>query len=104
MTSGYLCVFSNLQVKAVLLDEILKDPEDVKNINEMITLYEAKSLKDTRNQLTTVSLKEAVEYVEKNPHPRLWKLIAEAALEKLNLNIAERCFVKTDDYHGIQLV
>jgi WD repeat-containing protein 35 len=70
----------------------------------MITLYEAKSLKDTRNQLTTVSLKEAVEYVEKNPHPRLWKLIAEAALEKLNLNIAERCFVKTDDYHGIQLV
>jgi hypothetical protein len=38
----------------------LKDPEDIKNINEMITLYEAKSFKDTRNQLTTVSLKEAV--------------------------------------------
>ena len=26
------------------------------------------------------------------------------SLEKLNLNIAERCFVKTDDYHGIQLI
>ena len=49
MTSGYLCDFSNLQVKAVLLDEILNDPDDIKNINEMITLYEAKSLKDTRN-------------------------------------------------------
>lgn len=104
MTSGYLCDFSNLNVKAVLLDEILKEPEDIKNINDMMADYEAKTLKDTRDYLTTVSLKEAVEFVEKNPHPRLWKLIAEAALEKLNFNIAERAFVKTDDYFGIQLI
>ena len=52
-----------------MLDEILKDPEDIKNVNEMITHYEAKTLKDTRDFLTTVSIKEAVEFVEKNPHP-----------------------------------
>lgn len=46
--------------------------------------YEAKTLRETREYLTTVSLKEAVEFVEKNPHKRLWKLIAEAALDKLN--------------------
>lgn len=101
LTSGYLCDFSNLQVKAVMLDEILKDPEDIKNINEMITHYEAKTLQDTRDFLTKVSLREAVEFVEKNPHPRLWKLIAENALDKLNFSVAERAFVKTDDYHGI---
>ena len=84
-----------------MLDEILKDPEDIKNINEMITHYEAKTLQDTRDFLTKVSLREAVEFVEKNPHPRLWKLIAESALDKLNFNVAERAFVKTDDYHGI---
>jgi hypothetical protein len=44
---------------------------------------------------------EPVDFVEKNPHPRLWKLIAETALEKFNFNIAERAFVKTDDYYGI---
>jgi WD repeat-containing protein 35 len=104
LTSGYLCDFSELQVKTVMLDDILKDPEDIKNINEMITHYEAKTLKDTRDFLTTVSLKEAVDFVEKNPHPRLWKLISETALEKLNFSIAERAFVKTDDYHGIQLI
>ena len=104
LTSGYLCDFSSLQVKAIMLDEILKDPEDIKNVNEMITHYEAKTLKDTRDFLTTVSLKEAVEFVEKNPHPRLWKLIAETALEKFSFNIAERAFVKTDDYYGINLV
>jgi WD repeat-containing protein 35 len=104
LTSGYLCDFSNLQVKAVMLDEILKDPEDIKNINEMITHYEAKTLKDTRDFLTTVSLKEAAEFVEKNPHPRLWQLIAETALDKMNLNIAERSFVKTDNYDGVKLI
>lgn len=101
LTSGYLCDFSDLQVKAVTLDEILKDPEDIKSISEMIQTFEAKNLKDTRDFLTTVSLKEAVEFVEKNPHNRLWQLIAETALDKLNFNIAERAFVKTDDYYGI---
>ena len=87
-----------------MLDEILKDPEDIKKIDEHITHYEAKNLKDARETLTAVSLKEAVEYVEKAPHPRLWNLIAETALEKMNLGIAERCFVKTENYHGIQLI
>jgi WD repeat-containing protein 35 len=104
LTSGYLCDFSNLQVKAVMLDELLKDPEDVKKITDLITNYEAKTLKDTRDFLTSVSLKEAVEFVENNPHPRLWELIAETALEKGNLAIAERSFIKTENYHGIQLI
>lgn len=104
LTSGYLCDFSDLQVKAVMLDEILKDPEDIKNINEMISYYEAKTLKDTRDYITTVSLREAVEFVDKNSHPRLWKLIAETALEKFNFSVAERAFVKTEDYHGVKLI
>jgi len=50
----------------------------------MLVEYEAKSLRDTRDFLTTVSLKDAVDFVEKNPHKRLWKLVAESALDKLN--------------------
>ena len=70
----------------------------------MVVEYEAKSLRDTRDFLTTVSLKDAVDFVEKNPHKRLWKLIAESALDKLNFNIAERAFVKNEDYFGVQFV
>ena len=70
----------------------------------MIVDYEAKSLRDTRDFLTTVSLKDAVEFVEKNPHKRLWKLIAESSLDKLNFGIAERAFVKNEDYYGVQFV
>lgn len=61
-------------------------------------------MRDTRELITTVSLKEAVDFVEQNPHTRLWKLITEAALEKVNLNLAERAFVKTEDYYGLQMI
>lgn len=104
LSAGYICDFSDLEVKSVLLDDVLKDPEEIKNIQEMFVLYDAKSLRDTRDLLTTVSLKEAVEFVEQNPHKRLWKIITEAALEKLNFGIAERAFVKNEDYYGLQLI
>ena len=43
-------------------------------------------------------------YADKNPHPRLWKLLANAALEDLELTIAEKAFVRCGDYYGVQLV
>jgi len=104
LSAGYLCDFTDLEVKSVLLDDILKEPEEIKNIQEMFIDFEAKSLRDTRDLLTTVSLKEAVEFVEQNPHRRLWKLVNEAALDKLNFSLAERAMVKNEDYYGVQLV
>jgi len=101
LSAGYLCDFTDLEVKSVLLDDILKDPEEITNIKDMFVEFEQKSLRDTRDMLTTVSLKEAVDFVEKNPHRRLWKLICEAALDKLNFSFAERAFVKNEDYTGL---
>jgi WD repeat-containing protein 35 len=94
LTPGYLCDFTDLEVKAVLLDDILKAPEDIKTITEMIVKYECKSLRDTRDHLASISLKDAISYVEENTHPRLWKLICETALEKLDFEVAGRAFVK----------
>lgn len=104
LSAGYLCDFTDLEVKAVLLDEILKDPEEIKNIDEMVVSYEQKNLRDARQMLTQVNLKETVDFVEKNPHKRLWRLITEASLDKLNFGVAERAFVKTEDYSGLQLI
>jgi len=101
LSAGYLCDFTDLEVKSCMLDDILKDPEEIKNIKSMFVEYEAKSLRDTRDLLTTVSLKDACDFVEKNSHRRLWQLVTEAALDKLNFNIAERAFVKNDDYYGV---
>jgi len=104
LSSGYLCHFSDLEVKAAMLDDILKSPEEIKNISDFIESYECRSLRDTRDHLTTISLKDAVDFVDENPHPRLWKLIAEAALDKLDFQVAEKAFVKVEDYHGIKFL
>ncbi len=39
-------------------------------------------------------------YAEKHSHPRLWRLLATAALDDLELNIAEKSFVRCADYYG----
>lgn len=32
LSAGYICDFTDLEVKSVLLDDVLKDPEEIKNI------------------------------------------------------------------------
>jgi len=54
--------------------------------------------------LASISLKDAIAYVEENSHPRLWKLICETALEKLDFDVATRAFVKLQDYFGLLMI
>jgi len=49
-------------------------------------------------------LREAQTFIEENPHARLWRLLAEAAVEELDLSAAENAFVRCKDYPGIQFV
>ena len=85
--------------RAVLLDEILRDPDTPSD--EYVLDLEVKSLRDTRDLLEKVGLKDALGFIEENPHPRLWRLLAEAALEALDLQMAEAAYVRCKDYPGI---
>jgi WD repeat-containing protein 35 len=40
LSAGYLCDFTDLEVKSVLLDDILKDPEEITNIKDMFVEFE----------------------------------------------------------------
>ncbi len=46
LSSGYLCSFSNLQIKAILMDEIMQSPENPSP--DHVLDYETKSLRDAR--------------------------------------------------------
>ncbi|XP_072032249.1 WD repeat-containing protein 35-like isoform X2 [Amphiura filiformis] len=102
LSSGYICHFEDLNIKAVLLDEILKDPEHPNK--EFMMEMEIKSLRDTRDLLDKVGIEDAAQFIEDNPHPRLWRLLAEAALENLDLKMADQAFVRCRDYQGIEFV
>ncbi|KAK5614379.1 WD repeat-containing protein 35 [Crenichthys baileyi] len=101
-TSGYICNFEDLEIKSVLLDEIMKDPERPNKDN--LINFEIRSLRDSRALIEKVGIEDASQFIEDNPHPRLWHLLAEAALQKLDLKTAEEAFVRCKDYPGIQFV
>lgn len=100
-TSGYLCRYADLQVKTALLDDLLVTPEQPDK-NFMMD-YETRQLRVAHDFLN-VSLEDAYQYIEKNSHPKLWKILAETALEQMDFGMAERGFVKCKDYQGIQYV
>ena len=104
ISSGYLCEFKDLEIKSVLLDEIFKNPDAHLSVDELILRFETRSLKDTRELISKIDIKDAFNHVEKNPYSKLWKIVGEAALNKLELDIAQKSFVKIDDYQGLVFV
>ncbi|KAI8815756.1 uncharacterized protein EV422DRAFT_581893 [Fimicolochytrium jonesii] len=97
--NGYICSFKDLQISAALLDEIMQTPD--KPSRDWILNLETKSLRDTRNIIARVGLPDAYQFVEDNPHPRLWKLVGDAALEQLEFGIARKTMVKRMDWGGL---
>nr|CAD7432265.1 unnamed protein product [Timema monikensis] len=102
VSSGYICSFQDLEIRAVLLDEIMQNPD--RPLAEHILDLEVKSLRDTRDLLVKVGISEATAFVEEHFHPRLWRLLAEAALQNLDLEAAEASYVRCSDYSGIQFI
>ncbi|VDK51291.1 unnamed protein product [Anisakis simplex] len=102
VNSGYLCSFHNLTVRTVLLDEIMKSPENPDK--SYIVDVEIKSLRDAKNLLEKMKIQEATAFIEKNSHPKLWSLLAEVALSRLDTATAEHAYVMLKDYAGIQLI
>ncbi|CAG9759523.1 unnamed protein product [Ceutorhynchus assimilis] len=100
--SGYICSFNDLEVEAVLLDEVIDNSE--KPSKDYLIKLETKSLRDTRQLLEKVGVNEASQFVEDNRHPRLWRLVAEAALKEMLLSTADACFVRAKDYSNVQFV
>lgn len=86
-------------MQALLLDDVMETPD--KPSKDRLIKLEVKSLRDTRQLLEKVGIKEAAQFIEDNPHPRLWRLLAEAALKELNLTTAESAFIRSNNYAGI---
>ncbi|KAF6259424.1 intraflagellar transport protein [Scenedesmus sp. NREL 46B-D3] len=101
-SSACLAGFSDLQVHAVFLDDIMQQP-DLPEL-DMVADYETRSLRVTRALLASGNEADAQAFVADNPHKRLWQLLAEHALQNLHLAVAEKAFVHCADYQGVQLV
>lgn len=101
--SGYICNFEDLEITGVLLDDIVNGSA-VPDKTEHLLQLRVKSLRDTEELLAHVGIPEAKQFIEDNPHPRLWRLLAEASLKTLDFETAENAFVRCTNYPGIQLI
>ncbi len=54
--------------------------------------------RDTRELLKSASVDDAYAFVDSNSHPRLWRNLAEHALEALDFTTADKAFVRCADY------
>jgi WD repeat-containing protein 35 len=104
MSYGYIARFKDLQIKSVFLDDIFAQVEQLPPIKDRVVDYESRGIKDVREIIASTGLEGAYKYAITNNHPRIWKLLAESALLELDLNVAEKSFVKCEDYYGVQLV
>ncbi|VDK78943.1 unnamed protein product [Dibothriocephalus latus] len=101
-TSAYIAGFRDLEVLGVLLDDLIQQGDQPK-LNS-ISNIPVKALNSCRLLLESATLEKAKAFVEEHPHPRLWSLIAEAALNQLCLDTAEVAFVHCQNYQGIEFV
>uniref|UniRef100_A0A671TY55 WD repeat-containing protein 35 n=1 Tax=Sparus aurata TaxID=8175 RepID=A0A671TY55_SPAAU len=110
MEKTRMYVFRNLDPEVIftfkhlesLWDFAQQDPERPNKDN--LINFEIRSLRDSRALIEKVGIEDASQFIEDNPHPRLWRLLAEAALQKLDLKMAEQAFVRCKDYQGIEFV
>ncbi|KAG8124302.1 hypothetical protein E2320_019640 [Naja naja] len=68
-TSGYICNFEDLEIKSVLLDEILKNPEHPNK--DCIIHFDIRSLRDAQAIVKEAGIAESSQFIEENSHPRL---------------------------------
>ncbi|KAJ8610815.1 hypothetical protein CTAYLR_006449 [Chrysophaeum taylorii] len=99
---GYLASFANLKVTSLVVEDVVDNPE--KATPAVVIVNEARVLRTLREHLQSAGCAEAYAWVEERPHPHLWRCLAEAALEALDLAFADKAFVRCNDYQGIQFV
>jgi WD repeat-containing protein 35 len=102
VSSAYLARFKDLEVRVIAMDALMQAPDKV--AKEFVVDFESKRLREVREKISVEGLQAAYDYADINPHSRLWKLLATAALEDLEFSLAEKCFVRCSDYYGIQFV
>ena len=97
VSSAHICAFRDLTVRAVALDEIMRASRDVRDgetagaRREHVVDHDTTALRDTRRLLAEAAdAAEAFRFAEARSHPRLWRLLAEHALERHDLPLRTR--------------
>ncbi|ORZ37391.1 hypothetical protein BCR44DRAFT_1498264 [Catenaria anguillulae PL171] len=107
---GYLSGFHDLELTVVDLDTLIASSQGSSSSISTATAPTAsvvkhistRTLRDTQSILSQVGLNDALSFVETHPHPKLWRLVSDAALELGEWQVAQVCLARLMDYAGLQ--
>eukprot|EP00127_Corallochytrium_limacisporum_P003035 Clim_evm82s144 gene=Clim_evmTU82s144 len=112
LCSGHVCAFTDLNIKIVMLNEILSNPTRP-NLDAIVKMDSAslrqcgellrKASGISRDQ-DPITLNDVLAFVEKHAHTRLWKLLADESLDQERLDIAQRCYQRSKDLAALRIV
>jgi WD repeat-containing protein 35 len=103
VSAAYLARVKDLEIRVFALDTLMQHPDKISK--EYVIDFESKLLRELREKIATVGLVNAYEYAEMNAsHKRLWKLLGQVALEEMEFTIAEKSFIRCEDYYSIMFV
>ncbi len=74
-----------------------KQPHAVFYVTHSVHVY-CCTCRDTRSLLASASEEDACQFINDNTHPRLWRILAEHSLQRLDFTMAEKAFVHSSDY------
>ena len=110
--NGYLASFSDLEIRTIDLDHLLASADlaslDLASV-DLVSVIETKPLKDARDMIEKEGVVKCMEMFERSPnevfnHAKIWRLLANEALNQLNLSVAEHCFVRLKEFKSIQFI
>ena len=84
--------FKDLQVTSVVLEHVVQSPDKVQK--DSVVNNDTARLRELKDKIAQTGASDAYNFVDANPHPRLWRHLAEAALEALDLQCADKAFVR----------
>ncbi|GAV06672.1 hypothetical protein RvY_16622-2 [Ramazzottius varieornatus] len=104
VSDGYFCQFKNLELRIAHLDDLHRSAAPTDPTAQSTKLLRVKSLRQALHLLEAATLAEAQSFVSTHSHPVLWNLLADKALRKLEIDVAETCYVHGQNYRGLHFV
>jgi WD repeat-containing protein 35 len=105
--NGYLAEFNELKINTIMLEDVLIRPssEHLLEVKDISIVFETRILRDLREMMANnINLDDIYKYVEKHNHDKLWTLLTEHAMLKLEFGIAEKCLIRKQDFIGLSLL
>eukprot|EP00210_Caulerpa_lentillifera_P005769 g5516.t1 len=100
---SYLCHFSDLKVETVDIDKImLKSVPSKFELSKIIKSYETKQLKEIKELLDGSKFDQACKIAEEHYIEVLWNMIGEAGLIHREYTVAEKAFLRCQNFYGIK--